>query len=199
VPHRGLADAISAEWQGQGEFIDASSMPVTRLANSAIDGVAERADDVRREVLAYAASDLLCYRAKEPAGLVQWQSRLWDPIVAWAEDRFRARFVLAAGVVHVEQPAHAMALVAETIGRYDDPFRLAGLHIATTLSGSALIALALAEGALDEDAAWEAAHVDEDWNISQWGEDAEAAERRARRRAEFHAAALALQSDRSNG
>jgi chaperone required for assembly of F1-ATPase len=187
-----LAEAVAAEWNNQREFIDPSSMPVTRLANSAIDGVAHRPEDVREAILAYAASDLLCYRAGEPQGLVARQRELWDPILAWAERRFHVRFVLAEGVVHVAQPPATAAAIAEELAEVANPFRLAGLSLATTLTSSALIALALAAGALGIDAAWAAAHVDEDWNISQWGEDSEAAERRARRYADFRAAALAL-------
>jgi chaperone required for assembly of F1-ATPase len=192
VPHRHLAEAIAAEWEGQRESIDPASMPVTRLANSAIDGVASRLAEVQADVLAYAGADLLYYRAGEPPGLVERQHTMWDPIIAWAEKRFGRRFVLAEGVVHVTQPAPTLAVIAATIERYDDPFRLAGLSLVTSLSGSALIALALAEGALDVDAAWAVAHVDEDWNIEKWGEDAEAMARRAKRLIDFRAAALAL-------
>lgn len=192
VPQRGLVDAIVAEWAGQAETIDPLTMPVTRLSNSAIDGVAERPEEVRREVLAYAGADLLYYRADRPEGLVQRQERFWSPILASAEGRYGVRFVLSEGVVHVVQPAPTLHVLAGVIGRFEEPFGLAGLSLATTLTGSALIALALAEGELDAETAWTAAHVDEDWNISQWGEDAEAAERRRWRFADFRAAALAL-------
>lgn len=194
VPNERLADAVAAEWRAQGEQIDPVSMPVTRLANSAIDGVAERREEVRHEVLAYAGADLLCYRAEAPEGLVRRQDALWNPIVAWAEARFNVPFKLAAGIVHVAQSGPTMRRLAVEIDRYDEPFRLTGLSLATTLTGSALIALAVAEGTIDADAAWAAAHVDEDWNISQWGEDAEAGRRRVRRRADFDAAALALKT-----
>jgi chaperone required for assembly of F1-ATPase len=192
VPRRGLADAIAAEWNGQGEFIDPASMPVTRLANSAIDGVAPRMDDVRKPLVEYAGTDLLHYRAGEPEALVARQREAWDPILAWAERRYAVRFVLAEGVMHVAQPEATLQAIRTAIESFDEPFRLAGLSLATTLTGSALIALALAEGALDAEAAWSAAHVDEDWNISKWGEDAEAMRRRALRLADFRAAALAL-------
>jgi chaperone required for assembly of F1-ATPase len=186
-----LADAIAAEWSGQGEQIDPATMPVTRLANSAIDGVAPRLVEVRAEILAYAKTDLLCYRAGEPEGLVQRQHAAWDPLLGWAEERF-GRFVMAEGFVHVAQPETTIAALGRAIEAFDDPFRLAGLALATTLTGSALIALALSENAADAETAWSAAHVDEDWNISQWGEDAEAAARRAQRFVDFQAAALAL-------
>jgi chaperone required for assembly of F1-ATPase len=192
VPDRRLADAIAAEWSAQGELIDPLSMPVTRLANSAIDGVASRLGDVRAEVLAYAGADLLCYRSGEPEGLIARQAAAWGPVLKWAEQRYGVRFLLAEGMVHVAQPETTIAVLSAAIDAFDDPFRLAGLSLATTLTGSALIALALAEGALDVDAAWVAAHVDEDWNIEKWGADAEAMQRRARRFEDFKAAALAL-------
>ncbi len=192
VPDARLAEAIAAEWQAQDAFIDPAAMPVTRLANSAIDGVRARLADVRAEVLAYAGTDLLYYRAGDPEGLVARQRGAWDPILAWAEAHFGVRFLLAEGIVHVAQPEPALQALAAAVAAYDEPFRLAGLSLATTLSGSALIALALAERRLDSEAAWAAAHVDEDWNIAQWGEDAEAARRRASRFEDFKAAALAL-------
>ncbi len=191
VPHAHLAKAIAAEWMGQGEFIDPASMPVTRLANSAIDGVASRFAEVRAEVLAYAGTDLICYRAGEPEGLVLRQRAAWDAILVWAEKRF-GRFVLAEGMVHVAQPDATLAALSAALDAHDDAFRLAGLSLAATLSGSALIALALGEGALHLDAAWAAAHVDEDWNVEKWGTDAEAMQRRATRFEDFKAAALAL-------
>lgn len=192
VDQRPLADAIAAEWEGQGEEIDPNTMPATRLANTAIDGVAPRRTEVRAEVLAYAGTDLLCYRAGEPEGLVARQRAAWDPILAWAESRYGVRFVLAEGVMHVAQPEATLAAIAAALEKIDAPFALAGLHVATTLTGSALIALALAEGAIDVETAWAAAHVDEDWNIFKWGEDAEATRRRALRYGDFKAAALAL-------
>lgn len=192
VPDARLAEAIAAEWSAQGEEIDPASMPATRLANSAIDGVAPRRQDIRDTIAAYAGTDLLYYRAGEPDGLVARQRAAWDPLLAWAERQFRARFMLAEGVMHVAQPEPALQAIRAELARLDDPFRLAGLSLATTLTGSALIALALNAGAIGVEEAWEAAHVDEDWNISKWGEDAEAGERRARRFADFRAAALVL-------
>lgn len=192
VPRRDLADAITAEWAAQGEFIDPFAMPVTRLANSAIDGVAERMAESKAAVLTYAASDLVCYRAGEPQGLVRRQREAWDPIVAWAEERFGGRLILAEGIVHVTQPETTLAAIGRTLDAFDDLFRVAALNLATTLTGSALIALALADGLIGVEVAWAAAHVDEDWNIEQWGEDAEAKNRRARRHADFRAAALVL-------
>ena len=191
-----LAAAIAAEWNAQGEHINPATMPVTRLVNTVLDGVASRLQEVRDDILAYAGTDLLYYRAGEPEGLVARQRESWDPILAWGERRFGARFVLVEGVIHAAQPAQALAAIAAELAAIDDPFQLAGLHLATTLSGSALIALALAGGAIDTDTAWGAAHVDEDWNISQWGADDEAMQRRDRRFEDFRAAVLALASSK---
>jgi len=153
--------------------------------------VSERADAVAAEVKKYLASDLICYRATSPQNLVERQAQHWDPIVSWAEAALGARFLVTDGVVHVAQPDAALAAACAAVPR--DAWRLGAVHAATTLAGSALIALALAEGRLSADEAWIAAHIDEDWNIAQWGEDEFAKERRAFRFAEFAAAAMVLE------
>jgi chaperone required for assembly of F1-ATPase len=146
---------------------------------------------VLAEVEKYLASDLVCYRAERPEGLVARQAAAWDPVLAWARTALGARFVLANELTFVAQPPQALAAARRAIPR--EPWRLGALHAVTTLSGSALIALALAGGALSLDAAWAAAHVDEDWNMERWGRDAQALERREFRLAEMRAAALVLQ------
>ncbi len=190
APTRALAEAIAAEWNAQTEFVDPFHMPLTRLANAIIDGVAEAPQPVADEIAKYLASDLMFYRAGSPARLVALQSRHWDPVVGWARDQLGARFVLAEGVIFVEQPAPALAAARAALP--DDPWRLGALSSITTITGSALLALALWHKHLDLDAAWAAAHVDEDWNIAQWGEDELAAERRAARLAEVKAAETTL-------
>ncbi len=192
VPSRALAEAMAAEWSAQGERIDPAAMPATRLANTALDGVAREIQGVRDGILAFAESDLLCYRADEPDGLLAEQRRHWDPLVRATEARLGHRIVLAEGVMHVPQSAPLIEAVRRALDRIDDPFRLAGLHILASLTGSAFIALAIAAGEVEPDEAWEAAHVDEDWNIRQWGEDAEAKLRRERRKRDFDAAVLAV-------
>jgi chaperone required for assembly of F1-ATPase len=192
MPSERLTALVAAEYAAQGETVDPSTMPLTRLANTVIDGVSSEPDAVLEEVLRYASSDLLCYRADAPDGLVQRQAQAWDPVLDWVRDQTGARFVLAEGIVHVTQPREALALVNAYVARRAEPFRIACLHIMTTLTGSALLALAVEGGALTAAEAWAAAHVDEDWNIAQWGEDAEAAARRAFRWADMHAAAVAL-------
>lgn len=190
APVRPLAQAIAAEWESQGEWIDSASMPLTRLANSIIDGVVEKQPEVAAEVEKYLGSDLLFYRAEAPAALVSRQAQHWDPIVAWIRDAHDAHFVLTHGVTFVAQPAVAIAAARTAIP--DDAWRLGAVHAVATLTGSALIALALAADRLSIEAAWAAAHVDEDWNEEQWGADALAVERRGFRLAEMKAAAAVL-------
>jgi chaperone required for assembly of F1-ATPase len=190
APTRALAQALADEWAAQTDAIDPARMPLTRLANSIIDGVAERPAPVAGEIANYLATDLLFYRAADPEGLVERQARHWDPVLAWARDALGARFVLAQGVVHVAQPPAALAAARVAIPA--DPWRLGALSSITTLTGSALIALALLRGAITVEDAWTAAHLDEDWNMEFWGRDELALARRASRFAEFAAAAKVL-------
>jgi chaperone required for assembly of F1-ATPase len=195
APAPELAGALAEEWAAQGEHIDPAKMPLTRLANTIIDGVATARGQVAAEIRKYLASDLLFYRAKAPAPLRARQAQQWDPIVAWARQALGADFKLGAGVVHVAQPAAALEAAAAAIPDHatpEDDWRLGALHAATTLTGSALIALALMRGAISAEVAWAAAHVDEDWNMEQWGKDEIALQRRAFRFADFAAAATAV-------
>jgi len=164
-------------------------MPATRIANTAIDGVADDPQAVMEDILKFASGDLLFYRADGPAGLVAREGALWDPVINWYRDSVGANFILAEGIVHAAQPREALAVFGARLRSHGGPLRLACLHTITSLTGSALLALAVAEKRLSPQEAWDAAHVDEDWNIAQWGEDAEAAARRAFRRAEMMAAA----------
>lgn len=189
LPTEAAAGLVAAEFEAQREIIDPATMPVLRLANTAIDGVAAHAEAVIEDVLRYSSSDLLCYRAEGPEELVKRQSDAWDPWLDWARSAIGARFWLAEGVMHVEQPRESVGAIGIHLHRRADPFRLAAIHVMTTLTGSAILALAVEAGALPAEGAWDAAHVDEDWNISQWGEDAEAAARRASRRRDMMAAA----------
>jgi chaperone required for assembly of F1-ATPase len=144
VPSRGLAEALAEEWQGQREEIDPSTMPVTRIVNSAIDGVAPRKSEVIDDLVRYAGSDLVYYRAGEPERLAKSQDAAWSPVLAWAREFHDARFALGEGVMHVAQPEEAIAAIRRAIERIESPFALAALHVMTTLSGSVLIALAQA-------------------------------------------------------
>ena len=192
VPVRAIADAIVAEWDAQQEFIDPLTMPMTRFANSVVDAVVDRVDAVTEDVAKYFQSDLLFYRAGHPEGLVAREAAHWDPLLFWAADALGAHFILAEGIVHVQQPESA--IVAARAALPSDPWSIAALHVITTLTGSALLALALLRGVVDPDQAWAAAHVDEDWNIAKWGVDEEVAAKRAARLADFRAAAGILKS-----
>ncbi len=192
LPTEALAAAIAAEWAAQSDKIDPATMPLTRFANTAIDAVAENLDAVAADIAAYSARDLICYRAEAPGELAVLQASRWDPVLDWAREALGARFDVVAGVMPIEQPAEAMRTVAASLEPHD-AFHLTALHAMTTLTGSALLALAQARGRLSVDEAWSAAHVDEDYQISLWGEDYEAAERRKRRFTEFAAACRLLQ------
>jgi chaperone required for assembly of F1-ATPase len=193
VPTRALAQAIAAEWEAQGERIDPASLPLTRLVNSAIDGVKPREAAVREDIAKYAACDLLCYRASEPELLTLRQAEVWDPILAWTKAEFGASFIVVRGLMPATQPAAAKAALARALADYE-AFALAALHVMTTLTGSALLALAHARRRLSIERALAAAHIDEDWQIARWGQDAEAKVRRQRRWAEMQAASRLLVS-----
>ena len=194
LPSEAAAEALAAEWNAQAAVIDPALMPLTRMSNTAIDGVAEQMAAVADEVKRYLASDLLVYRAAEPAALAAAQAERWDLVIAWARDEHGARFALAEGVTFVPQPPATLAAMGAVVdavagGGPAAPFRLSALHVMTTLTGSALLACAVMRGRLDPEAAWAAAHVDELFQEARWGADAEALERRARRWADMKAAA----------
>ena len=190
APCRPLGEAIATEWRAQTEFIDPAAMAMTRLANTIIDGVAAAQDDVAGDIVKYLGSDLVCYRAATPKALAARQSLHWDPILAWGKAALGAESATAQNITHFRQPDDAIARASAAIPR--DPWRLGAVHAATTLTGSALIALALARGDIGLDAAWTAAHVDEDWNMELWGRDELGLRRRAYRFAEMEAAAKVL-------
>lgn len=190
VGHEALGAAIVAEWNAQGTQIDPATMPVTRLSNTVVDGIAENPAPVREELKRYAETDQLFYRADAPERLVARQSARWDPVLRWAETRIGGLFQTAVGVMHVEQPPETLAAVASHLDGEGDPFVLAGLHQMTTLTGSLILALGVRERHLGIEDAWDLAHLDEDWNIEQWGADDEAKARRAARFEDMRAAAL---------
>jgi chaperone required for assembly of F1-ATPase len=190
APTRPIAEALCAEWQAQTEVIDPSRMPLTRQVNSIIDGVAAAPGPVADEVVKYLGSDLLLYRAERPQRLVERQAQLWDPVLNWADATLGARFVPSAGIIFAPQPAEALARMRAVLPL--DPWRLGAVHVMTTLTGSALIALAVLHGRLSAEEAWHAAHVDEDFNLDTWGHDEMALARRAFRYAEMQAAATVL-------
>jgi chaperone required for assembly of F1-ATPase len=192
IPVKPLADAVAAEWQAQGETLDPLTMPLTRFANSVVEGVVGRADLVRDDIAKYLQSDLVFYRAGHPEGLVQREAEHWDPVLDWARDTLGAHFILAEGIMHVSQPEAAVMAARAALPR--DPWTVAAAHVVTTVTGSALLGLALVHRVRDPDQVWAAAHVDEDWNAEQWGVDEEAAARRASRQVDFRAAVQILQA-----
>jgi chaperone required for assembly of F1-ATPase len=178
LPGSAAARALADEWLAQGETIDPASMPLTRIVNSAIDGVAFRLEATVDEIARYAGADLVCYRAPEPRMLTEAQAAAWNSVLAFARENLGAHFNCTEGAVFVEQPEPARAAVKEAI-----------LHIANTGPAAPFVlALAVALGVLTLDEAWIAAHVDEDFEMRAWGEDAEALERRARQWREMEAA-----------
>jgi len=192
APTRDLAEAIAAEWDAQGETIDPMSMPLTRLANSVIDGVAANVQDVADDAAKYLETDLLFYRAGFPDALVARQAEHWDPVLRWAADTLGAHFILGEGVVHVRQPETAVAAARNALP--SEAWQTGAFHVVTTMTGSALLALALKHGVLDGSQVWAAAHVDEDWNSEKWGADEEVAARRASKFRDFEAAVRLLKA-----
>jgi chaperone required for assembly of F1-ATPase len=191
VPTEELAEAIAAEWNAQGEEIDPRAMPLTGLANAAIDRVAPDPAAFARILAAYGESDLLCYRAEGPQPLVRRQEEKWDGLLAWARRRYEADFETVCGIMYRKQPVETVDRLARAVAARD-PFRLAALSPLVTISGSLVLALALAEGEIGLEEAWAAATLDEAWQAEQWGEDPLAAEALAARRREFDAAYLFL-------
>ena len=178
VPGRALADAIAAEWAAQRERIDPASMPLTRLASTAVDLVTPRRDAVVAEITKYAATDLVCYRADHPPELVARQHRAWQPLVEWVAQRYAAPLEVTTGILPQPQSGASLAALRQAVDAYD-AMALAALNFATAACGSMVLALALAEGRLDAAEAFAAAQLDESFEIEQWGEDAEQMARRA--------------------
>jgi len=197
LPTRQSAQIVADEFAAQQDVIDPVTMPATRLVNTAIDGVASEADAVAEDILRFASSDLLCYRADSPEGLVARQNEAWDPILDWASAMLGARFLLAEGVIHVTQPPASIAALRIHLDQRREPVRLAALHLMTSLTGSALLALAVDAEEITAEEAWRAAHVDEDWQIEHWGQDSEAVARRNARWRDMNAAARTIAALRS--
>jgi chaperone required for assembly of F1-ATPase len=192
MPGEAMAHAVAAEWDAQKTYIDPVTMMMTKLANTAVDRVHGDEDRIIAEIVQFAGSDLVCYRAEAPVSLVDRQAQTWDPVLDWARDTHGARFICVAGIVHQAQPEPSLERLAGAL-KAENPFRLTAIHNVTTLTGSALLALMLAGGGTDAEIAWAAAHLDEDWQIEQWGEDAEAQARRAYRRSDFDASVRFLE------
>jgi chaperone required for assembly of F1-ATPase len=192
LPTLALAEAVAAEWDAQVGKVNPETMPFTRTANSAIDKVAPQFDAVAAMLAEYGGSDLLCYRAEGPDDLVARQAEAWDPLLVWALERFGADLVVTSGVMHVAQPPESLIGLHRRVAGMS-PFQLSAFHDLVALSGSLVLALAVTDKRVSAEEAWNLSRIDEDWQISLWGEDEEAAEIAAVKRAAF------LQADRFYG
>jgi chaperone required for assembly of F1-ATPase len=184
LPTMELAEAVAVEWQAQVGKVDPSAMPFTRTANSAIDKVAAQFAEVVATLAAYGKSDLLCYRAEGPPGLAARQALAWDPLLSWAASDLGAPLVTTVGVMHVDQPPESLATLNRLIST-QSPFHVAAFHDLVAISGSLVLAFAVARMRITADLAWEASRIDETWQEEAWGEDEEAAEVAALKRAAF--------------
>jgi chaperone required for assembly of F1-ATPase len=183
LPTEALAGLVAAEWAGQGELVDFDAMPATRLAFTVIDRAADAHAAMARQIADYAGSDLICYFAEGPAGLVARQEALWGPWLAWGEKVLDLDLVRAVGVIHCEQPARTLARVESMAFALDD-FALSAVALAAGLFGSAILALALERGAVSGAEAFALSRLDEAFQEERWGVDEEAAARTAARAAE---------------
>lgn len=184
LPNAALGEAVAQEWAAQGEEIDPASMPMTGIANAALDHVTPDPAAFAAPIIAYGESDLLCYRAEGPEALVQRQEATWSPLLHWAEERYRAHFAVTSGILHVAQPPATLKRMAEAVLALP-PFLLAPLSTLVTMSGSLIIGLAAVERAFPLQELWQAAELDELWQAEQWGDDDQALSRRVQRHEEF--------------
>jgi len=191
VPTVALANAIAEEWRAVGETIDPRAMPLTGLANAAIDRVAPARDAFAKGIANYAEADLACYRSEGPTALVERQEREWDKLLGWARRRFDVDFVTTSGLMHVTQPPATVEQLSHAVAALD-PFRLAGLSPLVTVGGSLVAALAVLEKAMMPEEAWDTVSIDDRWQIEQWGADVEAEAALENRRRDFMAAARFL-------
>ncbi len=184
MPTEAMAQAVADEWQAQVGLVRPDTMPVTRSANSAIDKVAPQRDEVVGLIAAYGGSDLLCYRAVFPPALIERQAEAWDPLLAWSADALGAPLVATAGVMPIAQDAASLAVLHARVAGMGD-FQIAAFHDLVAISGSLIIALAVTEGRLTNDQAWDCSRIDEAWQNEQWGVDDDAAAMEAMRRVGF--------------
>lgn len=188
LPNRALGEEIAAEWNQCGDELDPSAMPLTGLANAAVDHVTPDPDRFAADIARYAEGDLLCYRADVPPSLLAAQSASWNPLLEWARQRFKIDFALASGIIHIPQPATTVTKLRETVSILD-PFHLTALAPIVTISGSLVAALALNERAFPVETLWNAVSLDDRWQLEKWGADAEAVAALDARRRDFLAAA----------
>lgn len=191
LPTAALAEAVAREWAEADATIAPFAMPLTGLANAAIELVAPNPEAFAARLAKYGESDLLCYRAEAPAVLAEREAAAWDALLTWSRRRFDVEFRITAGITHVPQPEATVARLAHAVAMLD-PFRLAALSPLVTVGGSLVAALAVVEGAVTADKAWQAVTVDDCWQAQQWGADEEAKAALENRRRDFMAAASFL-------
>ena len=191
VPTRTLADAIAGEWRSVEGKIDPRAIPLTGLANAAIDRIAPDREAFADNLARYAEADLACYRADGPRALVERQEQQWDKLLGWARRRYDVDFVTTSGLMHVAQTAATIERLSHAVAALD-PFRLAGLSPLVTVGGSLVAALAVLEKALAPEEAWDAVSIDERWQLEQWGADADAEVALENRRRDFLSASRFL-------
>ena len=192
VPNERLAEAIAEEWRSVGETVDPRGMPLTSIANAAIDRVAPAKEAFAAGLTRYAEADLACYRAEGPRELANRQEQSWDSLLAWARRRYDVDFATTTGVTHVTQPAATVERLSHAVSALD-AFHLAGLSPLVTIGGSLVGALAVLEKALTPEQVWDAVSVDDQWQLERWGSDAEAKAALENRRRDFLAAARFLE------
>jgi chaperone required for assembly of F1-ATPase len=192
VPCEALAEAIAEEWRSVGETIDPRAMPLTGLANAAIDRIAPDRQAFASGLAKYAEADLACYRSDWPPELVSRQANSWDDLLAWGRRRYDVDFATTLGLLHVPQPQATIDRLSQAVSELD-PFHLAGLSPLVTTGGSLVAGLAVLERALTPEQAWEAVSVDERWQLEQWGSDSEAEVALENRRRDFLSAARFLE------
>lgn len=183
MPTHKLALAVAKEWTAQSKVIDPETMPLTKLANTALDRATVERHSVLDEIIAYAGSDLVCYHADRPPDLVKLQKLHWQPVLDWAQTKLNATFNSTSSITHVQQSDACLNAVRKHVDTLNQ-WQLTGVYLLMTLTGSCLLSL-MAQAKSPADLIWAAAHVDEDYQISQWGEDREASERRKGRKREF--------------
>jgi chaperone required for assembly of F1-ATPase len=176
LPTQTLAAAIAAEWRGQGTEIIVTTMPLLRLANTVIDGIAANREQVIGAILRFGENDLLCYRAHQPPELLARQRAGWDPWLDWARQKHGAAMTVAEGLTHVDQMPEALAALRRPLEELD-AFTLGGLHVIASITGSTVLALAVAAGEISGAQAFELSRIDEIYQAEKWGQDAEAAKR----------------------
>ena len=193
VPHQKMAEQLAQEWRGQEEFVDLSAMPVMQFASVVSDNIIPAPESARAEIIKYAHSDLLCYRASGPDSLVERQVKLWDPVLEQFKNDCGIEFQTSIGIIYVEQDTTSMSRFSAMVAPLEQ-YQLGAIHLVTVMSGSAMLAIALQQKWMTSQEVWQLAHLDEDFQIEQWGTDDEAVERRQRRYIDFNAAVLGLES-----